>query len=67
MFKYPLDGILLIADGINVPVDLTKLIERIYVAASTPNWFADLVKALVVKYGYNFEVVHSRLDDTPAF
>jgi hypothetical protein len=48
-------------------VDVERLIHRIYVAPSAPNWFADLVQALIHKYGYDFEVVHSKLDDKPLF
>jgi hypothetical protein len=56
-----------IAHGLKIKVDLERLIENIYVAPSAPNWFADLVRALVQRYGYGFEVVHSRLDQEPLF
>jgi hypothetical protein len=53
--------------GVKIKVDIERLIEKIYVAPSAPNWFADLVRALVQRYGYNFEVVHSRLNEQPVF
>jgi hypothetical protein len=56
-----------ITDGLKIKVDLEQLIEKIYVAPSAPGWFADLVRALVQRYGYDFEVVHSRLDQEPLF
>lgn len=56
-----------IAHGLKIKVDLPRLIENIYVAPSTPNWFADLVRALIHRYGHDFEVVHSRLDQEPLF
>jgi hypothetical protein len=56
-----------ITNGLNVKVDLDRLVERIYVAPSAPTWFADLVKAAIQKYGYNFEVAHSNLNEQPVF
>jgi len=53
--------------GLQIKVDIETLIERIYIAPSTPDWFADLVKTIVAKYDYNFKVVHSRLDENPLF
>jgi len=57
----------IIQDGMRVRVDVERLIERIYIAPSAPRWFADLVRALIQRYGYSFEVVQSRLDDRPIF
>ncbi len=54
-------------NGLKVKVDILNLIERIYVAPSSPNWFAELVKEVVAKYGYDFQVMHSRLNDQPLF
>jgi hypothetical protein len=56
-----------IGRGLKIKVDMERLIERIYVAPSSPSWFADLVTALVQRYGYNFEVVHSKLNEEPVF
>ena len=56
-----------ISHGVKIRVDIERLIERIYVAPSSPEWFADLVRGLVRKYGYDFEVVHSNLDAQPLF
>jgi len=53
--------------GLQIKVDIETLIERIYVAPSAPAWLADLVKAVITRYGYNFEVVHSKLDQNPVF
>lgn len=54
-------------NGITVKVDIEALIERIYVAPSALDWFAELVKAVVTRYGYQFEVVHSKLNEQPLF
>ena len=56
-----------IGDGLNIKVDLEALIERIYVAPSTPTWFSDLVRALIQRYGYSFDVQHSKLNEQPVF
>ncbi len=56
-----------IEHGLQVKVDIETLIERIYVAPSAPAWFTDLVKAVVIRYGYSFEVVHSKLNENPVF
>lgn len=53
--------------GLKIKVDVERLIERVYVAPSSPVWFADLVRAVIQRYGYNFEVVHSRLDEKPVY
>lgn len=56
-----------IADGLKIKIDIERLVERIYVAPSAPNWFAELVSAVVQRYGYGFEVIHSKLDAQPLF
>ena len=56
-----------IEHGLQIKIDIETLIERVYVAPSAPAWFADLVTAVISKYGYNFEVVHSKLNENPVF
>jgi len=56
-----------IVDGLRIKTDIETLIERIYVAPSTPNWFSELVKAVVNRYGYEFKVEHSKLNEKPLF
>ncbi len=56
-----------IGQGLTIKVDVERLIELIYVAPSSPAWFADLVRAVVQRYGYSFPVVHSKLDEQPVF
>jgi hypothetical protein len=51
--------------GVNVPVDLDKLVEAVYVAPTSPVWFYELVKAVLAKYGLRKEVINSSLDDDP--
>lgn len=49
--------------GRNVPSDPSVLIENIYVSPTAQPWFVKLVKDVVGKYGYVFNVVQSRLLD----
>jgi hypothetical protein len=56
-----------IEHGLQITVDIETLIERIYVAPTVPAWFADIVKAVITRYGYNLEVVHSKLNENPVF
>jgi len=36
-------------------------------STNTPDWFSDLVKEIVSRYEYTFEVVPSKLDERPFF
>lgn len=56
-----------IAGGVEVRVDVTRLVERIYVAPSAPEWFPSLVSNVAKRYGFAFEVVTSKLDERPVF
>ena len=53
--------------GIFIPVDVTRLIEKIYVAPTAESWIHDLVVSLTKKYELNIEVIKSRLFDDPVF
>lgn len=53
--------------GLEIKADIERLIERIYISPTAPAWFADLVRAVITRYGYNFEVVHSMLNENPVF
>jgi hypothetical protein len=48
-------------------VDLRELIEKIYIAPSSPGWFRDLVKKVTIRYGFVVDVKKSSLDDEPFF
>lgn len=56
-----------ISHGLKIRVDLERMIERIYVAPSAPDWFADLVQSVIKRFGFKFEVVHSKLDEQPVY
>lgn len=50
---------------IPIKVNLSTLVERVYVAPRAPTWVADVVHASTAKFGYDFEIRHSDLDRDP--
>jgi hypothetical protein len=56
-----------ITNGLRIRVNMETLVERIYVAPNCPEWFEQVVRSVVSKYGYKFEIKHSALDDVPIF
>lgn len=53
------------SDGSRVRVDLTTLVEVVYVAPGSPAWMLHLVESVRTKYGFAFPVRQSRLDEDP--
>ena len=53
--------------GIPIKIDISKLVSCIYVAPSSPTWFFDLVQAVVLRFGYDFEVVQSDMINEPVY
>ncbi len=53
--------------GVWQPVDLSKLIERVYVAPAAPRWFRDLVASVVKRYDLDLPIHQSDLDAAPFF
>jgi hypothetical protein len=53
--------------GKAVPIALNQLIENVYVAPSAPDWFAELVRSITARFGFDFPVIHSSLDAKPLF
>ncbi|WP_274307082.1 DUF2971 domain-containing protein [Solibacillus daqui] len=47
--------------GKNIKVDLTELIECIYVSPDAPLWFVDVVKVVVNKFNIQSKIIHSDL------
>jgi hypothetical protein len=48
-----------------VPVNLTRLIDAVYVFPNAPTWIGNLVTKVIERYGYNFPVHQSDLDSDP--
>ncbi len=57
----------LLYDGIYIQVDLDVLLDRIYVAPTSPQWLLELVKSVTRVYGLDKEVLQSVLDDVPVY
>jgi hypothetical protein len=53
--------------GIERKIDLSKLIESIYVAPTCPHWFRSLTEQVCRRYGLTTQVVQSALDAEPMF
>lgn len=53
--------------GMPVKMDLDMLIEKVYISPSAPGWFAKLVENVIIKYGLNKTVEHSKLDEKPTY
>jgi len=54
-----------INNGIIVPVDLNILIDKIYLAPTSPIWQLDLLKSILVKHQLSKKVIQSSLNDKP--
>lgn len=53
--------------GINIDIDVNKLIEKIYVDPTAPDWFYEVVQKIVKKYNLSKEVLHSSLSEQPLY
>jgi hypothetical protein len=53
--------------GVKVKIDINNLVENVYVAPDSSKWITDLVKNICTQFGYNFNVINSKLDDRPVF
>jgi len=54
-------------EGIWKLVDLTLLIDNIYVAPTSPKWFKELVEKITKRYSLNKNILQSSLDREPFF
>jgi hypothetical protein len=53
--------------GIRIYIDLNVLIENIFVSPDSPLWLTNLVKDTCKRFGYNFRVINSKLNDRPVY
>jgi hypothetical protein len=53
--------------GVEVAVRVNRLVERIYVEPSSPDWYFELIKSAIKRYGYDVPCHRSSLDDPPFF
>lgn len=55
----------LIEEGVSIPVILNVLIENIYVAPTSPDWFLDVVNTVICKFGQGQIAIKSSLAARP--
>ena len=53
--------------GMTVPVDLDKLIDRMYLAPTSPKWLHELIESVLSKYNLKSKVCQTSLSDRPSF
>lgn len=53
--------------GFKIKVDIKELIENVYVSPESPKWLTELITNTCIKFGYHFNVINSRLNETPLF
>jgi hypothetical protein len=49
-------------DGLKINVDISQLIEKIYIHPKSENWYKNLVIQLVAQLGFDFEIEKSDLE-----
>jgi hypothetical protein len=54
-------------DGIYIQIDLGVLIDKIYLAPTSPKWLFELVKSITKIYKLDKDVLPSSLDDVPVY
>jgi hypothetical protein len=71
---FPIEGgeiklsqILFERKGEYIPIDLSVLIEKIYVSPASSDWFIELVQSIITTYKKSFEVKRSRLEGDPVY
>ena len=42
--------------GIEIAIDMSRLVERIHLAPRTPGWFSSAVEAVTRRFGYGFPI-----------
>ena len=53
--------------GLYVNIDIDKLIECVYVSPKASDWFYDLIKSIIIKSDYGFDVLKSDLCRSPRY
>lgn len=55
------------ARGLEIPINLEALIERVYISPSAQPWQQSTLKSIVNKLGFQFPVIQSILNSTPLY
>jgi hypothetical protein len=54
-------------DVVPIRADLDRLVEAVYASPKAKDWFERLIRNELGRYGRNWEVVHSSLDNDPIY
>lgn len=54
-------------EGIWIPINLNELIDAVYVAPESADWFRALVENVAHKYGLNKKIIKSALENEPFY
>lgn len=54
-------------EGFDIRIAIDTLVDRVFVAPGTSQWFTETVQALVTAFGYRFPVERSTMLDAPAW
>jgi hypothetical protein len=54
-------------DALPISVDLDRLCETVYVSPKAREWFAQLVRDVIARYGKSWPVEYSSIDGNPVF
>jgi hypothetical protein len=65
--KVPIDPNRKRVQGIYVPVDVTALIDTVHVAPDAPDWFLDVVAAVLDRFDIHKAPTRSSLTEDPVF
>jgi hypothetical protein len=53
--------------GLEVPVDVSRLVTRVRLSPVSASWYQDVVSSVIAKYGYEIDVTQSDLAGEPVF
>ncbi len=53
--------------GVFLPVDLSILIDCIYISPYAPKWFEDVIKDILEKYSLDKPIKHSKMNEQPFY
>ena len=53
--------------GLYAPVDAAILVENVFIAPKAPQWFVELLEAIVERLGYALQIVQSDLASGPLY
>ena len=53
--------------GIYIPVDIEKLIDKIYISPYAQDWFVEVVESVVEKYDLHIPILYSKMVEKPFY